>query len=204
MFSEDHIKKILTLPNYNKWLKGSFYANTPPSDDWDPKTATCGAHASFVIDALGFKTKDYRKDTLLTPSTIDKIIEQLNKGYLVDFIHNYKDSMEFSKLPKDNRYGNHQFQIVKGGNKYFITQGFLHAYKHSLIAYTEEEIRTILENIITELSDYEDNKKWSDLNLDLYEKYFRTPLFMYPKKPVLKDRLIHNVVLTYDVYKNII
>lgn len=201
MHSEKHIKNKLTLDNYNKWLKTSFYSKQEKGDDWDPATATCGAHASFVIESLGFKQKDFRKDITVTKEIIEDIIDNLNKGYLVDLIHNYKDGMMFSRLPKDNRYGNHQFQIIKGGNKYFLTQGFLHAYKHSLIAYTEEEIRNMLYNIITQLSDYDNNKKWGNLNLELYSKYFRTPLFMYPKRDVLLNRLIHNVILTYDIYK---
>lgn len=201
MFSEETIKNKLTLDNYNKWLKTSFYSKQTKGDDWDPKTATCGAHASFVIECLGFKTKDFRKDKEVTKDNIDSIINDLNKGYLVDLIHNYKDGMTFSRLPKDNRYGNHQFQIIKGGNKYFVTQGFLHAYKHSLISYSENEIRDMLYNIITDLCDYDNNKKWSNLNLELYKKYFRTPLFMYPKKPVIHNRLMHNIILTYDTYK---
>lgn len=201
MFSETYIRNNLTLDNYNKWLKTSFYSKQEKGDDWDPATASCGAHASFVIESLGFKRKDFRKDKEVTKETIDNIIDALNKGYLIDLIHNYKDSSIFTRLPKDNRYGNHQFQIIKGGNKYFLTQGFLHAYKHSLIAYSEDEIREILNNIITELSDYDNNKKWINLNLELYKKYFRTPIFMYPKRNVILNRLVHNIILTYDIYK---
>jgi hypothetical protein len=201
MFSEDYIRNHLTLYNYNKWLKMSFYSKQIKSDDWDPDTATCGAHASFVIECLGFKIKDFRKDKDVTKENIDNIIEALDKGELVDLIYNYKDKMIFSRLPKDNRYGNHQFQIIKGGDKYFITQGFLHAYKHSLISYSKCEIREILYNIINEICDYNNNKIWGDLNLELYKKYFRTPLFMYPKRPVQLNRLVHNVILSYDTYK---
>lgn len=172
-------------------------------DDWDPATATCGVHATFAVEQLGFKPKDFADNILVTESNIDNIISALNKGYLINFVHNYADYKTFNNLPKDNRYGNHQFTIVKGGNKYFVTQGFLHAYKHSLISYTEDEIREMLFNIITKLSDYDNNKKWSDLELDLYKKYFRTELFMYPKRPVLRDRFVHGTVLKYDVFKKL-
>jgi hypothetical protein len=201
VLTEKYIRDKLTVENYNKWLKSSFYSRKTPDDDWNPKTGTCGAHASFVIEELGFKTKDFRKDIEVTKDNIHNIIDDLNKGYLVDLIHNYKDAIIFGRLPKDNRYGNHQFQIIKGGDTYFLTQGFLHAYKHSLIAYSEDEIIELLYNVINELSDYHNNKKWGDLNVELYKKYFRTPLFMYPKKSVLTHRLMHNIILTYDTYK---
>jgi hypothetical protein len=172
-------------------------------DDWDPATSKCGVHAAFAIEKLGFKPKDFGDNTLVTESTIDDILTSLNKGYLIDLVHNYADYKTFNKLPKDNRYGNHQFTIIKGGDKYFVTQGFLHAYKHSLIFYTEDEIREMLLNIIRKLSDYDNNKKWGDLELELYKKYFRTELFMYPKRPVLRDRFIHGIVLKYDIYKKL-
>jgi hypothetical protein len=199
-FSESQIKNNLTLAHYNKWLKGSFYWGKPKDDDWDPATGSCGAHASFVIEQLGFKVKDFGNYTLTTTSTIKDIFAALDKGYLVDLIHNYADRDMFSKLPKDNRYGNHQFQIIKGGDKYFVTQGFLHAYKHSLRGYSREEIQTMLQDILTKLSDYENTKRWGDLELDLYKKYFRTELFLYPQRRVPLDRRVHNVVLKYDVY----
>lgn len=200
MFSEHEIRTQLTCANYTKWLRGSFYSDREENNDWSKSTGSCGAHAGFVVEQLGFPVKDFRKSTEVNKDTIDNIIKHLDKGHLVDLIHNYKDGMIFSRLPKDNRYGNHQFQIIKGGDKYFVTQGFLHAFKHSLIAYSQEEIRTMLHNIITRLSDYENKKVWGDLDIDLYKKYFRTELFMYPTLPVLKHRLVHNVILTYDVY----
>jgi hypothetical protein len=201
MVSDEYIRKELTVPNYNKWLRNSFYSRyTEKTDDWDPKTATCGAHAAFVVEQLGFKPKDFRKSTVLETHTIGKVLALLDKGYLVDFIHNYADKATFSNLPKDNRYGNHQFQIIKGDKHYFITQGFLHAYKHSLVQYTREEIQEILQNILTELSDYENKKRWKDINDELYKEYFCTELFMYPKRPVKMDRLVHNIIVTYDYY----
>jgi hypothetical protein len=169
-------------------------------DDWNKYTGSCGAHAGFVIEQLGFPVKDFREGKEVNDYTIDDVIKHLDKGHLVDLIHNYKDGMIFSRLPKDNRYGNHQFQIIKGGDEYFVTQGFLHAYKHSLIAYSKEEIRVMLHDIITHLSDYENKKVWGDLDSDLFKRYFRTELFMYPKRSVLKHRLVHNVILTYDIY----
>lgn len=202
LLSESNIRKNLTIENYNRFLRTSFYSKMKEGDDWDNETGTCGAHASFVIEQLGFKSKDFSDYNIVTINTIDNIIKNLNKGYLIDLYHNYKDKLIFSRLPKDNRYGNHQFQIIKGGDKYFVTQGFLHAYKHSLIAYSEEDIRVMLNDIITKLSDYENKKKWSDLDLDLYKKYLRTDLFMYPKRRVIPNRLVHNVVLRVDVYKS--
>jgi hypothetical protein len=200
MFSELDIRTKLTSENYTRWLRTSFYSKIEEGDDWNKATGACGSHALFVIEQLGFSRGDFSKKAEVNAQTIDDIITQLKKGRLVDLIHNYKDGMIFSHLPKDNRYGNHQFQIIKGGDKYFLTQGFLHAYKHSLIAYSEKEIRTMLHDIITYLSDYENKKVWGDLDLDLYKKYFRTEFFMYPKRPVLKHRLVHNVTLTYEAF----
>ena len=204
VFSESKIKNNLTLANYNKWMKTSWMSGwisrQEKGDDWDPATSKCGVHAAFTIEQLGFKPKDFGDNILVTESNIDNILTALKKGYLIDFVHNYAD-YKFNNLPKDNRYGNHEFTIIKGGEKYFVTQGFLHAYKHSLVSYTEDEIREMLLNIITKLSDYDNNKKWGDLELDLYKKYFRTELFMYPKRPVLRDRLVHGINLKYDVYK---
>jgi len=202
MFSENDIKINITLEKYNRWLKTSLYKNDiKKTNDWDPKTAACGVHIQFVIEQLNFKTKVFTNFIIVTENNINDIINKLKKGYLINLSHRYKNPYKFDNLPKDNRYGNHTFNIIKGGNKYFITQGFLHSYKHSLTSYSEDEIRKLLYNIITQLCDYNDNKKWGDLNLELYEKYFKTPLFMYPKQTVLLNRLVHNVILKYDTYK---
>jgi hypothetical protein len=197
------IKKHLTTETYTKWLKASFYSRFEKGDDWDPATGSCGAHAAFVEEELGFLSEptEVRTKKRVTVETIDTIIDLLNEGVMIDFIHNYKDYRTFSALPKDNRYGNHEFQILKGGDTYFVTQGFLHAYKHSLVAYSEREIREMLHDIITKLSDYESNKKWGDLELGLYKKYFKTDFFMYPKRPVLLKRPIHGVELTYTTLR---
>jgi hypothetical protein len=199
MFSELDIRTQLTLANYNRWLR-TFYSDRKENNDWSESYVSCGNHAAFVIEQLGFPVKDFGESNEVNEDTIDDIIKHLDKGHLVDLLHDYKDRMIFSRLPEDNRYGNHEFQIIKGGDKYFVVQGFLYAYKHSLIAYSKDEIRDMLHNIITNLSDYENKKVWGDLDLDMFKRYFRTELFMYPTLPVLKHRLVHNVVLTYDVF----
>ena len=199
MFSELEIRTKLTLANYARWFRGSFYSKNEENFS-DKSVGSCGSHAAFVIEQLGFPVKHFSESTEFNEHTIDDIIKHLNKGHLVDLLHDYKDRMISYRLPKDNRYGNHEFQIIKGGDKYFVTQGYMDAYKHSLIAYSQEEIRTMLQNILTRLCDYENKKVWGDLDLDLYKKYFRTELFMLNTVPVLKHRLVHNVILTYDVY----
>jgi hypothetical protein len=200
VFSEHTIRSKLTERAYTKWLASSFFAKRQPDDSWNPSTGTCGSHAMFVSETLGFPTKDFGNPRLVTSSTISQILSHLDKGHLVECFHDYKDSNTFMNLPKDNRYGNHVFSIVKGGSSYFVTQGFLHAYRHSLLAYTRDEIETMLHRILDELCDYDDKKRWGDLNLPLYKEYFRTELFMFPKRKVLPNRLVHGIVLTYDVH----
>ena len=198
VFTEHTIRSKLTEQAYKKWLTTSFFAKFQPNDSWDPSTGTCGSHAIFVSETLGFPTKEFGNQRLVTRVNIHHILDLVDKGHLVECFHDYKDGKTFMNLPKDNRYGNHVFSIVKGGDHYFVTQGFLHAYRHSLIPYTRDEIQTMLQRIIDELCDYEDKKHWRDLKLPLYKTYFRTELFMFPKRPVLPNRLVHGIVLTYD------
>jgi hypothetical protein len=200
VFSERTLRSKLTEQAYTKWLGESFFAKKQPSDSWNPATGTCGSHAIFVSETLGFPVKDFGNKRLVTASTIPHILNFLDKGHLVEYFHDYKDRRTFMNLPKDNRYGNHVVSIIKGGSHYFVTQGFLHAYRHSLIAYSRDEIKTMLHRIVDELCDYDNNKHWRDINFPLYKEYFRTDFFMFPKRKVLPNRLVHGVVLTYDTH----
>ncbi len=192
MISKETLKDTLTLRKYINWFQQTIQQ--------DIAEARCGTHVWWVIEALGLKQKEYAEYRTITISDISTIISLLDKGHIVNFLHDYKDRNIFNRLRKDNRYGNHEFQILKVDDTYFLTQGFQYAYLHSLIGYSRPEIEEILRNIIEKLSDYDNTKRWGDLDLSLYRKYFRTDLFMYPKLPVNKSGRVHNVVLQADVY----
>lgn len=199
-FTEKNIKTQLTLQNYNKWLSESWLSEKEDDDDWNKQTSKCGVHSVWVIEQLGITSKEFANYEILIPKNISRILDLLDKGHLIQFNHDYKNNKTFSNLRKNNRYGNHVFNIVKGSDKYFVTQGFLNAYKHSVIHYNRSEIQDMLYDIIEKLSDYDNTKKWSDIDLPLYKKYFRTELFLYPKLPLLLNGKMHNIVLRYDIY----
>lgn len=191
-FSEKEIKKKLTLPNYISWFKRNFSDNE--------KEMSCGSHNWWVFEALGIPRPEYSHYTLVEKKDINKLLEKIDEGFLLSFYHNYKNPMIFNRLSEDNRYGNHEFIILKAGNSYFLTQGFFNAYKHSLIMYDRDEVRKMLEDIIDKLSDYENKKVWADIDSSLYKKYFRTELFLYPKKPVKMQGKVHNVILSVEAF----
>ncbi len=199
MFTEKDIRTKLTAARYSHWLRANF-GHKKKDDDWDPATGTCGVHAWWVLEALKIPEKEFGDYKLVTVTDIPALLGELDKGRTLSFLHDYNDRKTMLRLHKDNRYGNHEFLVLKGGDKYFVTQGFLHAYKHSLIAYTRDEIATMLRDIIEKMSDYENRKQWSDMDAAAFQRYFRTPPFLYPKLPVKLTGRMHNIVLKVDIY----
>lgn len=189
-FSQKEIKEKLTLANYISWFK-----RTIPESEM-----SCGSHNWWVFEELGIPRPEYSHYKIVKHNDIHELLKKLDQGYLLSFYHNYKNPLIFNRLSEDNRYGNHEFIILKAGNSYYVTQGFLYAYKHSIIAYNFQEIKKMLEDIIDKLSDYENKKVWGDIDLSLYKKYFRTPLFLYPKKPVKKQGKMHNIILSVEAF----
>jgi hypothetical protein len=199
MFTEQGIRTKLTVSRYSQWLKAHF-SHKKKDDDWDPATGTCGTHAWWVLEALNIPEKDFGDYKLVTANNIQGLLDKLDKGHILSFLHDYNDRKTMLRLHKDNRYGNHEFLILKGGDKYFVTQGFLHAYKHSLIAYTRDEIATMIRIIIEKMSDYENRKHWGDMDAAAFQHYFRTTPFLYPKLPIKPTGRMHNIVLKVDIY----
>jgi hypothetical protein len=192
MINEDVLRSTLTLQNYIKWFQRTLQQ--------DIREARCGTHVWWVIEALGLKQKEYAEYKTVRLNDIPTIISLLDKGHLINFLHNYSDGTVFTRLRKDNRYGNHEFQIIKAGDKYFLSQGFENAYLHSLVGYTRPQIEQMLKDIIEKLSDYTNTKRWGDLDASLYKKYFKTDLQMYPNLPLNTTGKVHNVVLQADIY----
>lgn len=195
MRTEEEVKQKLSLSNYKKFLD-EFYPKSVSKDMkpyWNPETGSCGFHARFTREALG--VKPYRDYTLVHLKDINSIIERLDNGEVIEFLHNYPTDSVYNKLPKDNRYGNHVFVLVKGGNKYFVSQGYLHKYKHSIKAYTRDDIKQMLEDIVLKHSDYENTKLWKDIDTSLHKKYFGTELRLFPNNPPLPNRKVHQIQL---------
>jgi hypothetical protein len=196
MRSEKAVQTALSLSKYNTYL----HANYPPKEDfkgveeyYDPETGSCGFHARFTKEALGVQDKG--DTTLVQLKDIPSLLKALDNGAVLEFLHGYPSDAKYSSIPKDNRYGFHIFVLVKGGSKYFLSQGYLHRYKHSLRAYTHDEICEMLEKLITEHSDYTNTKRWKDLDLTLHKKYFGTELSIFPDKPVDPERKVNQIQL---------
>ena len=202
MRSENAIQNALSLSNYTHFLKTN-YPKEPFKgfeEYYNPETGSCGFHARFTKEALGVEDKGDTK--LIHLKDIDSLIKQLDNGEVLEFLHGYPSDAKFAHIPKDNRYGFHVFILVKGGSKYFMSQGYLHRYKHSLRAYTQNEVREMLEQIITGLSDYNDTKQWKDLDLSVHKTYFLTDLKIFPNKPVLPERKVNQLQLFVQKTKN--
>jgi hypothetical protein len=199
-FTERKIKSFLTASNYGKWLK-KIFPHKKPDDDWDPKTGTCGTHNWWVAETLLGQDKDSSDFKLITLDDVDSLLQRLDDGKVLSFLLDYPNGWKTTEtLPEDNRYGNHEWIVVKGDCRYYVTQGYLHAYKHRIHAYTRDQIRRMFFDIMVNLADYNNDKCWGDLHLDLYKKYFKTPLFLYPMKPVNLDNPVNGIVLKVDVY----
>jgi hypothetical protein len=196
--SAEDIKHKLTLPKYNAFLKEHYPKEPKPNREyeWNPNTGSCGFHAWFTKEQLGVEV--IGDEHLVQEKEIPKILDLLDKGMPLYFIHNYLDGDKvYFNMPKDNRLDSHVFMIVKGGNQYFLSQGFLHGYKHSLIGYTREELITMLHEIVEGLSDFDKTKTWSQINEDVYKKYFRVPMRINMKTPFHPNRKVNGIGLFY-------
>lgn len=165
---------------------------------WDPATGNCGFHARCVLEAFGIKDEDWGFDQkdVIRPSNIDRVLADLDAGRIVICCHEYNLGMrKFFKLPKDNRYGAHIFVVFKNGASYFVSQGYLHRYRSKTDAYTRGELRVMFERIMADLCDYDNVKKWGDLNLLTHVRYFKTPLRLFPDNPPVEKRRVHDIVL---------
>jgi hypothetical protein len=208
IISETSVRAKLTAKRYDTYLDTNFYFGEnpfklPADNDWDPATGTCAMHALFTIESLGGKItndiKAYKGFKLVTENTINSILAKLDSGSIIELTHAYKDKSLIEKLPRNNVYDSHDFCLVKGGSKYFLSQGYQFIYKHKLKSYTREQIKKMLMDIISYLCDYDNNKVWKDLNLYYYNKYFKAELTVGKMDllPVNPDKKVNGIVLEY-------
>lgn len=192
--TEKEVREALTAAKYQSFLDTRYPKTVAPHEKsyWNPKTGSCGFHTRFTYDTLGLKEKDY---TLVNLKDIEKILSDLDKGEVIGFLHSYANDAQYFDLPKDNRYGSHVFAMLKGGDKYFLSQGYLHKYKHSLTSFTRAEVVKMLEDIIVKHSDYENTKTWADIDLSIHKKYFKAEARAFPDKPLLPHRKVNGVRL---------
>ena len=174
----------------------------PADDDWDPKTGTCAMHALFTIETLAKLTKgikEYKGFKLVTEDTIDTILTKLDSGSIIELTHVYRDKSLVDTLPRNNVYDSHDFCLVKGGSKYFLSQGYQFVYKHSLKAYTREQIKKMLSDILEYLCDYDNSKRWKDLGISYYKKYFKADLTVGKMDllPLNPEKKVNGIVLEY-------
>jgi hypothetical protein len=214
MLTEQFIRSKLTTKNYDIYLDKNFYYGEDPfklpaDDDWDPKTGSCAMHAVFTIEALGNKitekTKQYKGFHEVTPMNIESIMNKLDSGYIIELLHVYRNKSFVETLPRNNVYDSHDFILVKGGSKYFLSQGFQFAYKHSLTSYTREQVITMLHDILTYLCDYNNNKSWKDLDLSFYKKYFKADLLVgkMDQLKVSPNKKVNGIVLEFLEIKQV-
>jgi hypothetical protein len=208
IFTEKYIRSTLTVPNYDAYLDRIVYQGEDPfklpaDDDWDPKTGTCATHALFTIDSLGGKVtenlKQYKGFKIVRDDTIDTIVEKLDLGSIIELVHTYRDKSLVETLPRNNVYDSHDFVLVKGGNKYFLSQGFQFVYKHSLKAYTKEQIKKMLHELLEYICDPDNTKQWKDLDFSYYMKYFNAILTvgkMSQLRPI-PSKKVNGLVLEY-------
>jgi hypothetical protein len=198
----------LTVKEYDKYLDKHVYHGEDPfklpaDDEWDPTTGTCAMHCLFTIEALGFRLtdaiKEYRGFKEVVSSNIETILKKLNSGYMIEFLHAYREKSLVNTLPRNNLYDSHDFIVVKGGDRYFLSQGFQFQYKHSLKSYTEKQIRRMLHDILTYLCDYDTTKRWKDLDLSYYTHYFKADLLLgkLDQLKVDPEKKVNGVVLEY-------
>jgi hypothetical protein len=90
---------------------------------------------------------------------------------------------------------NHEFNIYKTRGKYKLSQGYIHHYHHREDVYTRDQIKDILYQIIDELCDYDNKKKWRDINFSLYRKLFHVNLH-FPS-----SSKVNRIVLRVEIYK---
>ena len=201
--TENEVRTKLSAGKYASFLK-AYYPKEVKADEkvyWDPETGSCGFHARFTYDALGVKGKDDYK--IVYEKDIGRIVELLDKGKVLGFLHNYPTDAVYFHLPKDNRYGNHIFVLVKGGDRYFLSQGYLHRYMHSLTSLTKQGLIDMLKNLIESHSDYEGTKTWGEIDTSLHKRYFKTDLRLFPNEPVQTDRKVHGIILLMETTKHL-
>lgn len=199
--TEEEVRTKLSAQNYKSFLKRYYPKEVKDNEKlyWDPETGSCGFHARFTYDALGVKGNDDYK--IVHEKDSERIVEILDKGQVVGFLHNYPTDSVYFHLPKDNRYGNHMFVLVKGGDRYFLSQGYLHRYMHSLTSFSRQGLTDMLTNLIKSHSDYEGTKTWGDIDTSLHKRYFKTDLRLFPNEPVQKHRKVHGIVLLMETTK---
>ena len=193
--TESEVRDALTAARYQSFLNTKYPKTAAKHEKpyWNPETGSCGFHTRFTYEALGVKgTGDYK---VVKPKDTEKLLNALDDGEVLGFLHSYPNDAVYFTLPKDNRYGNHVFAIVKGGTKYFVSQGYLHKYKHSLTAMTREEVAQMLRDIIEKHSDYDDTKTWADIDLGVHSKYFKVEARVFPDRPFLPHRKVHGIRL---------
>jgi hypothetical protein len=206
VFSEHFIRSKLTTKNYDKYLDRTFYFGEDPfklpaDDNWDPKTGSCAVHALFTIETLGKKVteqiKQYKGFQDVTEKNIENILSKLDKGHIIEFIHSYRNKS--ISLPRDNLYDSHDFIIVKGGDKYFLSQGFQFEYKHLLSSYTRRQVEKMLNDIVIYLCDYENIKLWKNLDLSYYKRYFKAELLVGKMDQIKVDpeKKVNEIILEY-------
>ena len=206
MYSEHFIRSKLTTKKYDKYLDKTFYFGEDPfklpaDDNWDPKTGSCAVHALFTIEALGKKVteqiKQYKGFHDVTEKNIENILSKLDKGHIIEFTHSYRNKS--ISLPRNNLYDSHDFIIVKGGNKYFLSQGFQFEYKHLLSSYTRKQVEKMLNDIIIYLCDYDNIKLWKNLDLSYYKKYFKAELLVGKMDQIKVDpeKKVNEIILEY-------
>jgi hypothetical protein len=208
VLSEQFIRSKLTTRLYDIYLDKNIYFGEDPfklpaDDDWDPKTGSCAEHSLFTIESLGKKVtqqiKQYKGMKEVTGKNIQEIISKLDSGYIIELVHEYRNRSLAQSLPRANLYDSHDFILVKGGSKYFLSQGFQFEYKHLLTSYNREQIENMLKDIIEHLCDYDNNKKWKDLDFSYYKKYFNASLLV-GKMDQLKpepEKKVNGVILRY-------
>lgn len=208
LFTEDFIRKRLTVKNYDTYLDKNFYHGEDPfklpaDDDWDPATGSCSMHSSFTIEILGGKLTDairqYKGFKEVTEANIEAILKKLDSGSIIEFIHQYRNKSLIESLPRNNVYASHDFCLVKGGSKYFLSQGFQHVYKQRLNTYTADEVRKMLRDIVLYLCDPRSIKKWKDLDLKYYNTYFKSD-FTVGKMDLLQvkpEKKVNGIILEY-------
>lgn len=208
ILKESFIKSKLTKKNYDIYLDKNVYYGEDPyklpaDDDWDPSTGSCAMHSLFTIESLGGKITDKIKNYVgfkeVKSTNISKILDKLDSGSIIEFLHSYKDKSLVNKLPRNNVYDSHDFIIVKRGNKYFLSQGFQFEYKHSLRSYNRYKIEKMLNDIIKYLCDYDNKKLWKDLDLTYYKKYFKADLLVgkMSQLNIIPTKKVNGIILEY-------
>lgn len=208
ILSEKFVRTKLTQKKYDAYLDKNVYYGEDPfklpaDDDWDPATGTCAMHCLFTIESLCATVtesiKQYKGFKEVTEDGIDTIMKKLDSGSIIELLHVYRDKSLVETLPRNNVYDSHDFILVKGGSKYFLSQGFQFFYKHSLKAYSSDQVRKMLHDMLVYLCDYDNVKKWDDLNLAYYNKYFKADLTLGKMDllPVDPEKKVNGIVLEY-------